>query len=186
VPSGNFGNVTAGLVARAMGLPMARMIAATNVNDTVPRYLADGRWEPRSTVATRSNAMDISRPNNFPRVEELARRAGTPIAEFFESRSVSDYDTLAAIRDLYAGGYLADPHSALAWRALSDALGERADEPGVFLCTAHPAKFAEVIEEALGEAPPLPPELEAVRDKAVLSAVIPPDYGALREELTGL
>lgn len=182
VPSGNFGNVTAGLTARAMGLPMRRMVAATNVNDTVPRFLTDGRWAPRDTVVTLSNAMDISRPNNFPRVEELARRARTPIAEFIDSVAVTDADTTAAIADLHASGYLADPHSALAWRALDNTLAE--DETGVFLCTAHPAKFAEVIEAAIGLEVPLPPPLADVRDREVLSAVIPDDFNALRTLLT--
>lgn len=181
VPSGNFGNVTAGLIARTLGLPVQRMVAATNINDTVPRYLAGGDWSPRETVATLSNAMDVSRPNNFPRVEALARRANMPVADFLDSTSVSDIDTLGAIRDLDAAGYLADPHSALAWQALRRSLGD--DETGVFLCTAHPAKFAEVIEDALGEAPDLPPALAAVRDADVLSARIPNDFDALRAEL---
>ncbi|KAA9131474.1 threonine synthase [Marinihelvus fidelis] len=181
VPSGNFGNVTAGLVARAMGLPMKRMLAATNVNDTVPRYLADGQWAPRDTVATLSNAMDISRPNNFPRVEALAQRAGVPIAEFLDSVAVSDTDTTDAIVALKAKGYLADPHSALAWWALDASLAD--GEIGVFACTAHPAKFAEVILDATGEDVPLPPELAAVKDKTVLSATIPGDFSRLRELL---
>lgn len=181
VPSGNFGNVTACLLGGALGLPVARVLAATNRNDTVPRYLADGRWAPRETVATLSNAMDISRPNNFPRVKELARRAGRPVAECIESVAVSDEETSAAIRELDAAGYLADPHSALAWRALSARL--RQGETGVFLCTAHPAKFAETIEDTLGRPVPLPPALEAVRDKPLLSARIPGEFQALREEL---
>jgi threonine synthase len=181
VPSGNFGNLTAGLIARALGLPVQRMIAATNINDTVPRYLLSGEWRPHDTVPTLSNAMDVSRPNNFPRVEELARRAGRPITGFFDSTSVSDEDTSAAIQDLHGLGYLADPHSALAWQALSRLL--EPGEHGVFLCTAHPAKFAEVIEQALGLKVPLPAALEAVRDKQVLSDVIPNEYGAFRELL---
>ncbi len=178
VPSGNFGNVTAGCVARAMGLPMRRILAATNINDTVPRYLADGQWAPKDTVATLSNAMDISRPNNFPRVEELARRAGTPISAFIDSVAVTDADTTAAVGALHEKGYLADPHSALAWRALDASLGD--DETGVFACTAHPAKFAEVIEEAIGLQVPLPDALAQVRDLEVLSATIPGDFTALR------
>ncbi len=177
VPSGNFGNVTACLVARALGLPMRRVLAATNINDTVPRYLADGQWAPRPTVATLSNAMDISRPNNFPRVEELARRAGKSITGVLTSRSVSDESTTDAIRALDGQSYLADPHSALAWRALQRDLA--AGETGVFLCTAHPAKFAEVMESALGRPVPLPPALEAVRDLEVLSARIPGDFRSL-------
>ncbi len=182
VPSGNFGNVTACLVARTLGLPMTRVLAATNTNDTVPRYLTGGEWLPRATVATLSNAMDISHPNNFPRVEELARRAGQAIDEYLQGVAVSDADTRDAIRALDRAGYLADPHSALAWRALQEHL--RDGETGVFLCTAHPAKFAEVIEDTLGRAVPLPPALEAVRDLPVLSARIPGRFEALRAELT--
>lgn len=181
VPSGNFGNVTACLMARALGLPMQRVLAATNTNDTVPRYLASGAWDPHATVATLSNAMDVSQPNNFPRVEELARRAGVPVAEFFTSLAVSDEDTLGAIRRLHTAGYLADPHSALAWQALAEDLGT--EETGVFLCTAHPAKFAEVIEEAIGLQPPLPEALAAVQDKQVLSAVLPASIDAFKSEL---
>jgi threonine synthase len=181
VPSGNFGNLTACLLARAIGLPMAGALAATNANDTVPRYQRSGQWEPRPTVATVSNAMDVSRPNNFPRIEELARRAGVPITEFFASVCVDDGDTHAAIRALHRQGYLADPHSALAWRALSR--HELHGAPGVFLCTAHPAKFAEVIEEVLEIELPLPRPLQEVRDLEVLSAVIPADFEALRAEL---
>lgn len=184
VPSGNFGNVTACLVARTLGLPMRRVVAATNRNDTVPRYLVDGAWAPRDTVATLSNAMDISRPNNFPRVEALARRAGVPLADYLHSVAVDDDDTRAAIRALDQAGYLADPHSALAWQALVAALEKQ--ETGVFLCTAHPAKFAEVIEETLGRPVPLPPALEAVRDREVLSDVIPGDFPALRRVLDRL
>ena len=181
VPSGNFGNITACLVARALGLPMGRVLAATNRNDTIPRYLAEGRWAPNPTVATLSNAMDISLPNNFPRVEALAQRAETPIAEFLDSVAIDDDQTQAAIRALDEHGYLADPHSALAWLALRDSL--RDDETGVFLCTAHPAKFAEVIEETLGRPVPLPPALAEVRDRTVLSAQIPGEFSALLEEL---
>jgi len=181
VPSGNFGNVTAGLVARAIGLDYKRVIAATNVNDTVPRFLASGEWDPRPTVMTITNAMDISRPNNFPRVLEMESRHGLPLKELLTSMPLGDLETRAAMRALHAQGYLADPHSALAWSALDRTL--QADEEGVFLCTAHPAKFREVIEETLGIEVPLPPELEAVRAKEVLSSVIPGEFAALRREL---
>lgn len=181
VPSGNFGNVTAGLIARAIGLPYKRIIAATNVNDTVPRFLASGHWDPNPTVETITNAMDISLPNNFPRVLELGDRHGLPLEQLLSSLSLSDVETRAAIRTLYSRGYLADPHSALAWTALDRSLQD--GEEGVFLCTAHPAKFMEVLEETLGINIPLPEELEAVRDKAVLSSTIPGDFEALKREL---
>ena len=181
VPSGNFGNITAGLIARAIGLPYKRVIAATNVNDTVPRFLTSGKWEPRTTVATITNAMDISLPNNFPRVLELGERHGLALTDLLSSTSLSDDQTRDAMRSLHASGYLADPHSALAWAALDQSL--EVGEEGVFLCTAHPAKFLEVIKEALGIEIPLPQELEEVKDKEVLSSTIPGNFGALRKAL---
>ena len=183
VPSGNFGNVTAGLIARAIGLPYKRIIAATNANDTVPRFLQSGKWDPRATVTTITNAMDISLPNNFPRVLELGQRHGLQLERLLSSVSLDDPATRAAMRALWQRGYLADPHSALAWAALEQTL--RPGEEGVFLCTAHPAKFMEVIEETLDIALSLPAELEAVRDKEVLSRTIPGDYSALRNLLRG-
>jgi threonine synthase len=178
VPSGNFGNVTAGLIAYVLGLPYRRIIAATNANDTVPRYFASGQWNPHATVATITNAMDVSLPNNFPRVLELATRHGLDLKSLLGSVALDDADTRAAMRALHQRGYLADPHSALAWSALEQSL--RSDEEGVFLCTAHPAKFREVIEETLGIEVVLPPELEAVRDKEILSSTISADFDALK------
>jgi threonine synthase len=178
VPSGNFGNVTAGLVARRIGLPYKRIIAATNVNDTVPRFFASGRWDPKPTVETLTNAMDISLPNNFPRVLEMGERHGLHLEALLSATSLNDAETREALRALHRRGYLADPHSALAWAALDRALA--ADEEGVFLCTAHPAKFLEVIEETLGIDLPLPPELEAVRSKRVLSTTIAGEFADLR------
>ncbi len=184
VPSGNFGNLTAGLLARAIGLPYRRAIAATNRNDTVPRFFASGNWDPRPTEATITNAMDVSQPNNFPRVLELGRTHGLDLESMLSARAVSDGETGEAIRALYAQGYLADPHSALAWRAFANDLGP--EENGVFLCTAHPAKFLEVIREILDIDVPLPPALADVRDKPVLSTVIPGEFEAFREQLLGL
>lgn len=184
VPSGNFGNVTAGLIARAIGLPCKRIIAATNVNDTVPRFLASGRWDPNPTVTTITNAMDISLPNNFPRVLELGERHGLPLEDILSSTSLDDDETRTAMKALHSRDYLADPHSALAWAALDAGLA--GDEEGVFLCTAHPAKFLEVMEETLDLTVPLPPELEAVKHETVLSSTIPGDFDALKAELAPL
>ena len=181
VPSGNFGNVTAGLVARAIGLPFKRMIAATNANDTVPRFLASGQWDPNPTVTTITNAMDISLPNNFPRVLELEQRHGLPLSELLSSTSLDDEQTREAMRVLHGRGYLADPHSALAWSALNTSLQE--GEEGVFLCTAHPAKFLEVMEETLNIEFALPEELERVKDAKLLSSTIPGEISALKKEL---
>lgn len=181
VPSGNFGNVTAGLLARALGLPFKRLIAATNANDTVPRFLTSGRWDPHATVATLTNAMDISNPNNFPRVLELETRHKMSLSELLSSFSMSDEDTRLAMRKLWQQGYMADPHSALAWAALQSDLKD--DELGCFLCTAHPAKFIESIKDVLEVDIPLPQALAEVRDKEILSSTITGDFAELKSIL---
>ncbi len=181
VPSGNFGNVTAGLLAFALGLPMKRIIAATNRNDTVPRFLDSGEWDPKPTVATLTNAMDISLPNNFPRVLELEKRHGLPLKSLLSSFAISDADTRAAVAALDARGYLADPHSALAWTALNECLVE--GQTGVFLCTAHPAKFRETIEDTLHRPVALPEALQRASEKKVLSTTMAADFGVLRNTL---
>ncbi len=116
VPSGNFGDLTAGLLAKSLGLPIKRFIAATNANDTVPRYLQGGEWAPKATQATLSNAMDVSQPNNWPRVEELFRRKIWRLSELGYA-AVDDETTKAAMRELKAIGYISEPHAAIAWRA---------------------------------------------------------------------
>ena len=183
VPSGNFGNLTAGLIACAIGLPVQRIIAATNSNDTVPRYLESGQWDPHPTIATMTNAMDVSRPNNFQRVLALGDRYGVDLPSLLLSESLSEDHTRNAIRELYAQGYLADPHSALGWRVLRNHLGD--DETGVFLCTAHPAKFREDIEDVLDIKIKLPRELQAVENREIHSGVISSDFKQLRSLLLG-
>ncbi|MDZ4730107.1 MAG: threonine synthase [Xanthomonadales bacterium] len=181
VPSGNFGNVTAGLLARALGLPYKRLIAATNANDTVPRFLTSGRWNPHTTVATLTNAMDISNPNNFPRVLELETRHKMSLSELLSSFSLSDEDTRSAMLALWQQGYMADPHSALAWAALQSDLKD--DELGCFLCTAHPAKFIEAIKDVLEMDIPLPDVLAEVQAKKILSSTIMGDFAELKSIL---
>ncbi|HCR3336498.1 TPA: threonine synthase [Morganella morganii] len=180
VPSGNFGDLTAGVLAKAMGLPVKRFIAATNANDTVPRYLADGQWKPVATVATLSNAMDVSQPNNWPRIEALFAREGWPLKEL-RSGAVSDDETRETMRDLAAKGYISEPHAAIAYRLLRSDL--QPGEYGIFLGTAHPAKFLESVEAILGSKLPLPAELAERADLPLLSAVLPEDFAALRDYL---
>ncbi|EOZ6411785.1 threonine synthase [Cronobacter turicensis] len=178
VPSGNFGDLTAGLLAKSAGLPVKRFIAATNANDTVPRFLQHGEWLPNATVATLSNAMDVSQPNNWPRVEELFRRKIWRLNELGVA-TIDDETTKATMRELRELGYLSEPHAAVAYRALRDQL--RPGEYGLFLGTAHPAKFKESVEEVLGETLELPAELAERVDLPLLSHSLPADFAALRE-----
>lgn len=180
VPSGNFGNLTAGLIAKTLGLPIKRFIASTNANDTVPRYLKSGKWEPNATVATLSNAMDVSRPNNWPRVEELFKRNGWSLADL-GSDALNDAETEAALKAQYAEGYLCEPHGAIAYQVLKDQL--QAGETGIFLCTAHPAKFKESVERILDIELPLPEALDKHNKMELLSDTMPADFATLREYL---
>ena len=180
VPSGNFGNITAGLIAKALGLPVKRFVVATNANDTVPRYLAEGTWNPKETVPTLSNAMDVSRPNNWPRVEELFKVKGWDLKELgYAARS--DEETKASLKKLNAEGYLCEPHGVIAWDVLNANLS--AGEVGIFLCTAHPAKFRESVEEILETKIDLPKALADRADLPLLSAFLPADYAKVREFL---
>ena len=180
VPSGNFGNLTAGLIAKALGLPVKRFMVATNANDTVPRYLQQGTWDPKATVATLSNAMDVSRPNNWPRVEELFKVKGWDL-QSLASGSRSDAQTEDALQRLYAQGYLCEPHGAIAWDLLQSQLA--ADEAGIFLCTAHPAKFKESVESILNIQLDLPAPLAERADLPLLSDEMDADFSALRAYL---
>ncbi|MCL9646909.1 threonine synthase [Pantoea sp. ICBG 1758] len=180
VPSGNFGDLTAGLLAKSLGLPIKRFIAATNANDTVPRFLGNGAWQPNATVATLSNAMDVSQPNNWPRVEELFRRKTWRLTDLAYG-AVSDETTQATMRELADLGYLSEPHAAIAYRLLRDQLQE--GEYGLFLGTAHPAKFRESVEEILGQTLTLPQALADRADLPLLSHQMPAEFAALRKFL---
>ncbi len=180
VPSGNFGNLTAGLLAKALGLPIKRFIAATNANDTVPRYLQTGKWEPKPTVATTSNAMDVSQPNNWPRIEELCRVKEWGL-ETLGKGAVSDEQSAKSVKDLYALGYLCEPHGAIAYRVLEEQLQE--GETGLFLCTAHPAKFKEVVDDILQTDIELPAPLAKHAAMELLSEDLEADFDALKTVL---
>ncbi|WP_109078206.1 threonine synthase [Aggregatibacter kilianii] len=180
VPSGNFGNLTAGLIAKTLGLPIKRFIAATNANDTVPRYLHSGNWSPNATVATLSNAMDVSRPNNWPRVEELFKRNSWALNEL-HSAALSDAQTEDTLRAMNQLGYLCEPHGAVAYEVLKQDL--LAGETGLFLCTAHPAKFKESVERILDVTLPLPEALDKHNKLPLLSDEMDNDFAQLRAYL---
>ena len=173
VPSGNFGNLTAGLLAKSLGLPVKRFIAATNVNDTVPRYLQTGEWTPKATVATISNAMDVSQPNNWPRIEELCQLKGWGLNELGYG-AVDDQQTAVTLKQMYADGYLCEPHGAIAYNVLEQQLAD--GETGLFLCTAHPAKFKDVVDDILGTDLPLPAPLAKHNAMPLLSLEAENDF----------
>ena len=180
IPSGNFGNLTAGLFAKAMGLPIKRFIAATNANDTVPRYLETGEWSPVETVATISNAMDVSNPNNWPRVEHMLK-SGILEQDCVSSVSIGEEQTQSTVIGLSKLGYISEPHAAVAYKALQ--YNANAGEFGVLLGTAHPAKFKEVVESILGHPIGLPKELADCAGEPILSKDLATDFSALRAYL---
>jgi threonine synthase len=152
-PSGNFGNLTAGLFAKRAGLPVSRFIAATNVNDVVPAYLESGRYQPRPSVSTIANAMDVGHPSNFERMRWLYHDDVEMMRRDLSGCRFTDDEVRNAIRRVYEErGYLLDPHSAIAYLGLCGREGqeERGNRVGVFLATAHPAKFAEIVSPIIG------------------------------------
>ncbi len=159
VPSGNFGNICAGMMAKKIGLPIDHFIAATNANDTVPRYMQSHQFSPRPTVETLSNAMDVSNPSNFVRILKLFNNGS--LARELSSHSFTDTQTLEAITRLYQNhGYLPDPHGAVGYLGLKKYMELNSDVTGVFLETAHPVKFGDSIEKNLGITIPLPQQIE--------------------------
>jgi threonine synthase len=183
VPSGNFGNLTAGVFAKRMGLPVHRFIAATNANDIVPVYLQTGNYEPKSSVATLSNAMDVGNPSNFSRLNSLYHNTFTDMKEHIRGFSVTDTETLATMKEVYhAHKYMLDPHGSVAFTALSE-YAKRNDCTGIMLETAHPAKFREVVERVLGISIPMPQQLKKYEGKKKESIFMKNDIEELKEWL---
>lgn len=180
VPSGNFGNLTAGIIAKVLGLPIKRFIAATNLNDTVPRYLRTGEWQPKPTQATLSNAMDVSQPNNWPRIEAMLERGEIKPDEITGEMIDEEYTQLA-MKQLAKQGYISEPHAAVAYRALTQHLED--GEVGLFLGTAHPAKFRESVENVLGQPINLPGPLADVAGKESFTVDVDNDYEALKTHM---
>ena len=182
VPSGNFGNLTAGLVAGRLGLPIRRFVAATNVNDVVPAYLRTGIYEPRPSVRTVANAMDVGAPSNFERMRALYDDDIDRMRQDVMGTAFTDARVVEEIARMYRErGYLLDPHGAIAWLGLEEALAADKEAIGVFLATAHPAKFREVVEPAIGETVALPPALAEALARPRHSIQLPASYPALVE-----
>jgi threonine synthase len=150
VPSGNFGNITAAVMANRMGLPVARFVAATNANDVVPRFLESGKYDPHETIVTLANAMDVGDPSNFPRMYALFQNNLTELKQLLSANVVSDEEIRNTIKEVYTKfNYLLDPHSATGYLGLCREL--KHDEYGFFVSTAHPVKFVEIMGEVLPE-----------------------------------
>jgi threonine synthase len=185
VPSGNFGNLTAGIFAKRIGLPVARFIASTNANDVVPEYLKRGKFNPRAAQATYSNAMDVGNPNNFPRLLDLCRGRLEYMQKEIWGHGATDAETLEAMKstwDRYR--YISDPHTAvgiLGWEAYKKEHAEPSQ--GLVLATAHAAKFAEIVEKAIGSAPPLPDRLAGYLKRPKLSLPMTSSYDEFKQLL---
>ncbi|WP_224490139.1 threonine synthase [Robertkochia flava] len=165
VPSGNFGNICAGMMASAMGLEVEHFVAATNINDTVPRYLESEAYAPEPTRPTISNAMDVSDPSNFVRIEKLFNNSLPLLKKQFSSCSFTDEQTREAMKKLYtSSGYIADPHGAVGFLGAKKAMTEKSDVHAIFLETAHPVKFREEVERTLGLTLELPPQIQEVME----------------------
>jgi threonine synthase len=180
VPSGNFGNLTAGLIAKRLGLGVCRFVAATNVNDAVPAYLHSGRYEPRPSIRTVANAMDVGAPSNFERMQSLYGGSIDALRRDTVGFAYDDARVIEEIGRVYrTHRYLLDPHSAIAWLALQEQLTHEPKAHGVFLSTAHPAKFREVVEPAIGEHIDLPHVLADAITRPRHSITMAADYTAL-------
>lgn len=182
VPSGNFGNVAAGLLANASGMPAGGFIAACNANDVVPEYLRTGRYEPRRSVSTLSNAMDVGDPSNFVRIQEIFNGEMAALRQKLSAVSVSDDETVETIRFVHERyGYILDPHGAVGYKALADRLsGTEADTTGIFLETAHPIKF-DTVGPILGIEIPVPDAVATLFQKKQVKTEIDADYETVKE-----
>jgi threonine synthase len=184
VPSGNFGNICAGLLAHRSGLPVKHFIAACNANDVVPAYFANGNFKPAPAKATLSNAMDVGNPSNFIRMLEIFDHQFGALKQIVSSYSISDEETISTIREVKQRfGYLPDPHGAVAYSSIMRYLKDHPGDKGIFLETAHPIKFYDVVEPLTGEAIPLPTAVKEIMDRKKVSTRISTYYTELKDFL---
>ncbi|BGI51377.1 MAG: threonine synthase [Buchnera aphidicola (Ceratovacuna japonica)] len=183
VPCGNFGNITAGLIAKSIGLPIKNFIASTNSNDTVPRFLKYNKWNPKKTISTISNAMDISIPNNWDRVIELFKQNKWNIKDkkYLEFGKVSEKKTKESIKKLYNLKYISEPHASVAYTILKKRI--KHGEHGLFLGTAHPLKFKSIVEKIIPVKIKLSKNIKKQKKKRSLSFSIDPKYSLLKKFL---
>jgi len=184
VPSGNFGNLTAGLMAKKMGLAIDHFIAATNVNDVVPAYLRTGDFVPRTSVPTISNAMDVGNPSNFARMLDLFNSDWKIIKKKISGFAFTDSETRAGIREIYDKyHYVMDPHGSVGYLALKKFLNDNSEYKGIILETAHPSKFIEVVEEVLGCKINIPERLAVLANQTKRSTLLSTDFSSFKSFL---
>jgi threonine synthase len=182
VPSGNFGNLASGILAHISGLPVRKFIAACNANDVVPRFMDSQNYEPRDSVSTLSNAMDVGSPSNFVRILEIFGHRFVDLKEKLEAVSVSDAATTETMRNVFSRcSYILDPHGAVGFRALEDHLNENGGR-GIFLETAHPVKF-DSVSDILGTQGMMPEGVSGLFDREKVSIEVDNDYGQLKDVL---
>ncbi len=184
VPSGNFGNICAGLIAKHIGLPIEHFIAATNINDIVPQYLQSGEFNPRPSITTIANAMDVGNPSNFARILDLYQGSYQDICRDIEGFVCTDDQIRATIKDVYTHHqYLLDPHGAIGYKALKAYLKNHPSETGFFIETAHPAKFTEIVEQIIDKNVDLPPNLARFSNGIKQTVALPANFDALKHFL---
>lgn len=183
VPSGNFGNICAGLVAQKLGMPCEHFIAATNVNDTVPEFMKTGVYSPKPSTATISNAMDVGDPSNFIRIRHLFQDKLASLSEQLTAYTFTDDETKEAMKEIYkTSKYIADPHGAVGYLGLLKYKENHPNTYGIFLETAHPVKFLEVVEKTISEKLEIPSQIKKVMNKEKKSIKIG-TYNQLKEYL---
>lgn len=183
VPSGNFGNICAGLMAQKLGMPVQHFVAATNVNDIVPQYMETGTYSPKPSIATISNAMDVGDPSNFIRIRNMFQNDVGKLSETLSSYSFTDTETREALKSIYNDcTYIADPHGAVGYLGLKKFQETHPDTYGIFLETAHPVKFLDTVEETIRENIELPNTIASIMDKEKKSIKIG-TYEELKDQI---
>lgn len=186
VPSGNFGNIGAGILAHKMGMKVNQFIAATNLNDTVPRFLEEKKYQPKETRATLSNAMDVSNPSNWVRIMDLFDQDIEALKKILQSKSYTDKETKKAIEDIYTiYDYIACPHTAIAWLAAKEYQNKKQNmnELVIFLSTAHPCKFPDVFSEDIKTKIEIPQSVKDIENKTIIKSQIQNNFEQLKDWL---
>lgn len=184
VPSGNFGNICAGMLAMQTGLPVQHFIAACNANDIVSEYLETQNLKPKQAVPTLSNAMDVGNPSNFVRILEIFNQQFPELKNKLSSATISDTETIAVIREVYRQyNYILDPHGAVGYLALQRYLQEHPGQKGMVLETAHPVKFPEAVEKSIGRPIEIPSGVQAIMNKEKQAVMTGADFRSLKEYL---